>query len=286
MSARSALGELVDDRWRIDSEIGSGGISTVYRARDLRGGPDVAVKVLKDKLASDPEFSVRMVREQRAMAALSGTAAVRVHALTTTRSGALCLVMELCEGRDLDDLLTLLEAQGHRMPVRDLLTILAPIVDTLEVAHQAGIIHRDLKPGNIFVIAPEHGGGVRLLDFGLAKLTRSQPLTREGIIVGSPSYIAPETWTGSGPIDQRVDVYSLGAIVFRALGGRVPFEAPNMRKKLELAARGPRPSLRALRPELGAEIDSWVEQALAADPAERFVRARGCFNALIGCLGA
>jgi eukaryotic-like serine/threonine-protein kinase len=277
------IGQLVGERWRLESMVGRGGHSVIYRARDVRGGPDVAVKVLHENVAGDPEYTVRMVREQRAMAALEGTAAVRVFGLTATPDGALCLVMELLQGKDFDDLLVEIEATGARMSVEQLLRIVTPVVDTLETAHAAEIVHRDLKPGNVFVI---DGGGVRLLDFGLAKIKRSQPLTREGMIIGSPSYIAPEVWTGDVRVlDHRVDIYSLGAIVFRALAGRVPFDAPTIRAKLELTTSAERPSLYELRPDLTPDVDEWVRQVLAIDPDQRFHRVRGMHNALLQCLG-
>jgi eukaryotic-like serine/threonine-protein kinase len=282
---RNPIGELVGERWRLESVIGRGGHSVIYRARDLRGGPDVAVKILQEKVAGDPEYGARLARERGAMEALSGTAAVAVHALTATPDGAPCLVMELLHGTDLDDLLSEIEARGGRMSVEALVSIIEPVVLTLEAAHRAGIVHRDLKPGNIYVLDRAHGGGVRLLDFGLAKLMRAEPLTREGMIIGSPSYIAPEVWTGDArTLDHRVDIYSLGAIVFRALAGRVPFDAPSIRAKLEAATTSARPSLTALRPELPRDLDAWVEQALAIRPEQRFQRVRGMYDALLDCV--
>lgn len=279
-------GEVVAGRYELEDVIGRGGHSVVYRAYDRVADRHVAVKMLHDSVAGDPEFTVRMVREQRATQALMGTAAVRVLGMRTSERGAMCLIMELLEGLDLDDYLPKLEAQGDSMGVADLLGVLSPIVDTLEAAHDAGIVHRDLKPGNIYMIDPRRGGGVRLLDFGLAKLKFATPLTRRGMIIGSPSYIAPEVWRGEpSRLDHRVDIYSLGAVVFRALGGRVPFPGKTVREKLELATMAPRPSLRELRPELPADIDKWVRQVLAVDPAKRFWRIRAMWSALLDALG-
>lgn len=280
------IGEVVAGRYELEEVIGRGGHSVVFRAHDRQADRVVAVKMLHDGVAGNPEYTVRMVREQRATHALSGTAAVRVLGLHTSADGAMCLIMELLQGQDLDDYLPRLEARGERMSVAELLRVLSPIVDTLESAHEAGIVHRDLKPGNIYLIDSGQGGGVRLLDFGLAKLMEAAPLTRRGMIMGSPSYIAPEVWRGEPDrLDHRVDVYSLGAIVFRALGGRVPFEGASVREKLELATTAPRPSLRALRPELPSDIDSWVGQVLAIDPGTRFWRIRAMWNALLDVLG-
>lgn len=278
-------GQIIAGRYQLEEVIGRGGHSVVFRASDLRGGPDVAVKMLHDAVAGDPEYTVRMVREQRATAALTGTAAVRVYSLHTSPDGALCLVMELLRGQDLDEYLPALEERGERLSLDALIECLGPIVDTLEIAHESGIVHRDLKPGNIYVM--DGNRGVRLLDFGLAKMRDSRPLTRDGMIIGSPSYIAPEVWRGNTrELDHRVDVYSLGAIVFRALGGRVPFPGATIREKLEMVTSGPRPSLYALRPDLPREIDDWVAQVLAIWPDTRFRRMRAMWNALLEVVGA
>ncbi|MBI3202269.1 MAG: serine/threonine protein kinase [Myxococcales bacterium] len=281
------IGQVVSDRYVLAELIGKGGHSEVYRALDRQGGPNVAVKVLQDEFAGNEEYSVRLVREHRVMTLLVGTSAVRVRGLATSPDGAVCLVMELLSGRDLDDDLAAIEAAGRRMSVRRLVDVLSPIVDTLEKAHGLGIIHRDIKPGNIYVLSSDTPVDVRLIDFGLAKIKNARPLTRDGMIMGSPSYIAPEVWKGDGSIlDFRMDIYSLGAIVFRALGGRVPFDSPNIRDKVKLITTAPRPSLRALRDDLPEGIDAWVEQVLAIDPDQRFRKVRAAFHALLDCLDA
>src|SRR5262249_49101736 len=145
-------------------------------------------------------------------------------------------VMELLRGQDLDDYLRDIEAQGERMQVRALVEFMAPIVTTLERAHAKGIVHQDLKPGNIFILGRGGPNGVRLLDFGLAWSEASTPITRDGIVIGSPSYIAPEVWAGNPrALDFRMDLYSLAAIIFRALGGSVPFPVARLQDKLVAA---------------------------------------------------
>lgn len=280
------IGQVISDRYVIAEQIGRGGHSLVYRAIDRGGGPNVAIKVLQDELAGSEEHSVRLVREHRVMSLLAGTAAVRVIGLATSPDGAVCLVMELLRGKDLDDVLIEIERTGGRMGVPQLTTVLAPVVDTLQRAHDQGVVHRDLKPGNIYVIDGEQAPGVRLIDFMLAKISKAKPLTRRGMIIGSPSYIAPEVWLGDPKqIDHRVDVYSLGAIVFRALAGRVPFDAPTIRERIELVRNAPRPSLVAHCPELLPKVDAWVETVLAADPDQRFDRVDRAWSALLEALG-
>ncbi|WP_437875644.1 serine/threonine-protein kinase [Sorangium sp. So ce513] len=128
---------------------------------------------------------------------------------------------------------------------------------------------------------PGAGARVRLLDFGLVKVMQADPLTREGAIPGSPSYIAPEVWKGRPQeIDHRIDIYSLGAVLFRTLAGRVPFTGASRVDILLAAARGPRPSLHALRPDLPPEVDAWVARALAVTPEARFQDVRALWAAL------
>jgi eukaryotic-like serine/threonine-protein kinase len=274
---------VLDDRYELKDVIGRGGHGVVYRAMDRESGIDVAIKFLHDSMAIDPQYNIRMLREAQVMAALSGTSAIRVYGLNTTPDGALYLVMELLAGRDFDTYLADLEDSGRRLSVYRLFELLDPIVDTLEAAHSRGIVHRDLKPGNIFVL---DSGGARLLDFGLAKVMAAAPLTNSGIVAGSPSYIAPEVWKGNPrALDHRIDVYSIGAIVFRALSGQVPFGGNDILEKLHLVTTAERPSLHALRPDLPPEVDAWVAEVLAIDPDLRFLQVRGMWNALRGILG-
>lgn len=276
------MGQVIGNRYRLSSIVGRGGHSIVYRAEDLLQQRVVAIKILHESFASRPEYGVRMAREFRALTMLGSTsAAVQVEELRATPEGALCLVMELLEGMDLDDFLASEEKEGHRLAVRTLFSFLDPIVETLGFAHEHGIVHRDVKPGNIFVMNQVGRDPVRLLDFGLCKLPGSQPLTRDGMILGSPSYIAPEVWAGKPALlDARCDIYSLGAVAFRMLAGRVPFEGGSLRQKLELVTRGPRPALTPLRPDLPDEVDQWVAQALAVDPNTRFGNVHAMWSAL------
>lgn len=276
---------VVADRYELKSVVGRGGYGIVYRAFDRRTSKTVAVKVLAPGAARDPSVVERMVREQQAMVALAGTRAVSAIDLCRMDSGALCLVMEWLEGEDLEQHLSRLEGNGERMQALRVLEIVGALADTLGKAHEMGIIHRDLKPANVFLMSNEPGG-VRLLDFGLSRMKTAATLTAVGTVMGSPSYIAPETWGGNSKLlDGRADVYSLGVIAFRALGGQVPFRADSLVELLQLVTGAPRPSLRALRPDLPPAIDAWVEQALAVDPDRRFRSAHALYTALSEALG-
>jgi serine/threonine-protein kinase len=280
--AASPVGTLIADRYEVLGVIARGGQAVVCRGLDRQRSAPVAIKMLASSSASDPHHAERFAREHQVLEALAGTHVARV--LDTCRSddGKLCLVMELLVGHDLEDELEALEQKNERLPLQRMLGILEPVVETLDSAHRAGIWHRDLKPANIFLL---DSGGVRLLDFGFARLAAARPLTAIGTVMGSPSYIAPEVWRGvPDALDQRVDVYSLAVIVFRMLAGKVPFHSPSLSEMLELATKAKRPSLCALRPDLPEEIDVWVEHALAVDPNQRFRTARALLQAMVGAI--
>jgi len=246
-------------------------------------GKRVAIKLLETEHSKADEIAERFRREGRAASRVESDHVVQVFDVGQDATHGLYMVMELLHGEDLDDYLIRLESTGQKLSAYEMFELLDPIVDTLEAAHSRGIVHRDLKPGNIFVL---DSGGVRLLDFGLAKVLAASPLTSDGMIAGSPSYIAPEVWKGNPRVlDQRIDVYSLGAIVYRALSGKVPFGGRTLLEKFQLATTGERPSLSVERPDLPPLIDDWVAMALAIDPDLRFCRVRGMWNALRSVMG-
>ncbi|HMJ12045.1 MAG TPA: serine/threonine-protein kinase [Polyangiaceae bacterium] len=278
-------GLVVADRYELLGVIAEGGQALIARAKDRQTGQLVAVKMLTSAMAQNREFVQRLAREQEAMLALAGTSAVAVLDLCQAPGGAPCLVMELLEGRDLEHELGALEARGDRLDMDRVFEIFDAIVETLERAHAAGILHRDLKPANIYLLSPDAGGGVRLLDFGLSRMKTAAPLTVLGTVLGSPSYIAPEVWGGKTDVlDQRVDVYSLAVILFRVLSGRLPFAAETLHDKFIQATSAQRPRLTTFRRDLPSQVDQWVEQALAIDPAERFATAQAAWSALLNAL--
>lgn len=275
-------GHVVGDRYRLVEVLDRGGQAAVYRAVDLRQGDEVAVKVIAAPSRHDPAWRDRVLREVHALTVLSGTAAVRIYHQVFGEDGTLFLIMELLHGANLATCLERAEQAGQKLGLADLRPIALPLVATLEAAHAAGILHRDLKPSNVFV---QNDGSVRLLDFGFAKFLRMRSVTQAGYVAGSPSYIAPECWKESSEgLDQRVDVYGLSAVLFRALGGRPPFVGDHVLKIMQACSTAPRPSLHALRPDLPAKVDDWVKAALAIEPEERFVTVRAAWTALTGAL--
>ncbi len=271
--------ELKGERYERLGVLGSGGQGVVYQAIDHWMGRPVAIKVLSSKAVREPQMAERLSREQQALSALKGTAAVEVLDIFRGNDGELCLVMELLKGTNLDEHLMALEATGERIELPRVAEIFDPIVDTLEVAHKAGIVHRDLKPANVFLL---EDGGVRLLDFGMARLRKAAPLTAAGTVMGSPSFMAPEAWKGQSQlVDHRADVYSLGVILFRVLAGDLPFPGISLYEKMLGSTKAARPSIVKKRPDLPADADEWVALALAIDPDQRFHNVRALWNAFL-----
>ena len=276
-------GDVLGERYRLAREIGRGGHGVVYAAEDQQTGAAVAVKILKQNIAEDPQYATRLWREAQSLAALWGSSVVRVHGFSHDEQGNVYLVMDLLEGETLDAHLGDLESFGDRMSAFELLTTLDPVARALHLAHTKGIIHRDLKPANIFLIGADWGGGVRLMDFGLAKIQGAEQLTQVGMIAGSPSYIAPEIWKAE-EFDHRVDVYALGAVVFRCLTGQPPFTAPTTLDLFIKATTEERPRLTALRSDLPPEIDAWIARALALRRDDRYPYVSSMWNDLISIM--
>ena len=275
-------GEVIGDRYRLLELIDRGGQAAVYRGVDLRMGDEVAVKAIAPPKKADTAWRDRMLREVHALTVLSGTAAVRIYHQVWGNDGTLFLIMELLRGGNFETYLDALKQREQTLGLAELRPLMAPVVATLESAHHAGILHRDLKPSNIFV---QTDGTVRLLDFGFAKFLRMRSVTLAGHIAGSPSYIAPECWKESTEtLDQRIDVYGLSAVLFRALAGRPPFVGDSVIQIMRQCMSAPRPSLHELRPDLPGKVDDWVRAALAIEPDERFMTVRASWSALCAAL--
>ncbi|HEU5311283.1 MAG TPA: serine/threonine-protein kinase, partial [Candidatus Eisenbacteria bacterium] len=222
LSPRSRLGA-----YEILGPLGAGGMGEVYRARDLRLGREVAVKVLPAEVGSSPDRLARFEREARTVAGLNHPNIVTLHSVEDA-DGVRFLTMELVEGQTLSSLIT-----PGGLPLPRLLELAIPLTDALVAAHERGVIHRDLKPGNVMVTRE---GRVKVLDFGLAKIATGEnaaversvaatvdlPLSREGMMVGTVPYMAPEQIRGE-PTDARSDLFSLGIILYELATGRRPF---------------------------------------------------------------
>jgi eukaryotic-like serine/threonine-protein kinase len=254
----------LDARYELRERIGQGGGSTVYRALDRRLGRDVAVKVLRAQLASDPTFVERFRREARAAASLSHPNIVSVHDWAEA-DGSYHIVMELVRG---DDLKTAIRRRG---PMREsaALRIGAEIAAALESAHARGVIHRDLKPQNVLL---DGDGRAKVADFGIARVSGMSQLTRTDEVFGTVHYLSPEQADGK-PADERSDLYSLGVVLYEMLTGTLPFRGDTAIAVAMKHLREPPPSPRAARPEISADTESVVLRALEKDPERRFASA-------------
>ncbi len=264
-------------RYQLVELVGEGGHGRVYRAVDPDTQAVVAIKVLHE--GSNPELELRMKREAYAMGQLTGTCAAEIYECAATSTGQLYLAMEFLEGQDLEAVLVAYESSGQLLAAEHMVSILGPVVTTLEVAHARGIIHRDLKPQNIFLLKD---GQSRLVDFGLVKDLNLAKLTEAGTVAGSPSYIAPEAWAGApDKLDHRIDVYALGVICYQILTGQKPFDSDgSMLDFILVVTSAPRPSVRARRPDLHPSIDAWASRALAVRPEDRFPSVTALWDSL------
>jgi serine/threonine-protein kinase len=266
------LGTLLLGQFELCERIGGGSMGTVYRAWQRPLERPVAVKVLRRELLRDPQVVKRFYREARAVARLAHPSIVTVFLVGECEDGAPYIVMELCGGPSLAQVV----ASEVRLPVARAVRIAGQIARALAEAHAAGVVHRDLKPENI-VLAPGRGGDelVKVLDFGIAKIlvgNGESQLTGTGTIFGTPHYLAPEQASG-GVVDARADLYSLGVILYQMVTGRLPFEG-STGMQVVLAHLQQTPAWpRALVPELPVELDALVRCAMARDPAERFASA-------------
>ncbi|MEV7598162.1 serine/threonine-protein kinase [Kitasatospora sp. NPDC089797] len=260
----NVAGGLLDGRYRLAAPLGRGGMGEVWLAHDLRLGRRVAVKFLPrgHDPEEDREAAARFHREAEVAAGLQHPGLVQVFD-SGEQDGRLHLVMELLHGRDLS---TVLREEGP-LPVRRAVELAAQTAEALSCAHRAGIVHRDVKPANLMLL-PD--GRVKVCDFGLAGFLRSVTgLTREGAVMGTPDYMAPEQCRGRHA-DGRADLYGLGCVLFALLTGEPPFPARrDVWAVLRDHVQTPPPRLAERRPGVPAALDALVAELLAKDPADR-----------------
>ncbi len=231
--------------YEIIAALGAGGMGEVYRARDTKLRREVAIKILPEAFALDPDRVARFQREAELLAALNHPNIAAVYGVEES-AGASAIVMELVDGESLDEKLRQPSATGHQpsrgLPINEVLDIARQMADALEAAHERGVIHRDLKPANIKITLE---GRVKVLDFGLAKMAESNwtgepalapgvspanltmsptmPATHAGVILGTAAYMSPEQARGK-PVDRRADIWAFGCVVFEMLAGRRAFD--------------------------------------------------------------
>ena len=273
MDAAATLAEALGDRYRLEEEIGRGGMATVYRARDLRHGRDVAIKLLS------PEFPTRVgaerfLREIELAAGLSHANILPVH--DSGRVGELLwFAMPYVDGETLRQRV----AREGRLPVRDAVRIASEVADALDFAHRQGILHRDVKPGNI-LLSDEHA---YVMDFGVARamdVEAGEHLTETGLAVGTPAYMSPEQAAGERGLTARSDVYSLGCVLYEMLSGQLPFEGTSPQAVLVRRLTDDPAPIRSLRREVPPAVERALTKAMAREPNDRFGTAAEFRDAL------
>ena len=258
-------GTVLEDRYRLDDLLGSGGMARVHRGLDLQSGRVVAIKVLRRELTYDATWIERMRREARAAAASRHPNIVEIFAFGQTPDGAPYIVMELLDGKPLHRIL----AECGRVPCAIATPIAAQIAEALACTHRLGIAHRDLKPENVFVRWDQHGAPhVTLVDFGLSRIPEDTRLTEPGQVVGTPQYMAPErAWHFEA--GTAADLYSLGVVLFEMVTGQLPLPAGSPAAVVMRAMHEEAPHARTLRADIPAELDLLISRLLERNPEDR-----------------
>jgi eukaryotic-like serine/threonine-protein kinase len=273
--SESALsqGSLIGGRYRLEHHLGEGGMGTVWSAVHTVTQRSVAMKFLRDSVRERAELRQRFLREASAASALKHPNAVEILDVFDFEESSPVMVMELLRGETLGSKL----ARDQRLSMEETAALLLPVISAVGTAHALGIVHRDLKPDNLFLAEAPDAAMVKVLDFGIAKLTAEYYLARglsahqtdAGAMLGTPYYMAPEQASGEVPVDHRADVWSLGVILYECLSGTRPIEGENLTQVVSrLMSAGIIP-LERLAPELPRDVSAIVMQMLSRDPSRR-----------------
>jgi len=260
-SGSIGVGTTLMQRFHVDKVIGQGGMGAVYLATDSQMNEQVALKVMTNNIAEDPESVQRFRREGSAARKITHPNVIRIHDLGDD-AGLLFLSMEYFPGMTLAEMI----ARRPVTPLPEVKRILVQVCDALSAAHAAGVIHRDLKPQNILVNDQRE---VRVIDFGLAMTVYTRGMTATGMILGTPEYMAPEQVQG-GLVDHRSDIYALGAVAYHLCAGRPPFVADTpIAVGFKHCSEQPAPP-RQFRPDLPEQMEATILRCLEKDPDKRF----------------
>ena len=270
------VGELIAGRYEVQELVGTGGMSSVYRAHDRLLERDVAIKVLHEQFTADGEYVERFRREARAVAQLSHPNIVTVID-RGEQDDRQFIVFEYVDGENLK---ALIDREGP-LPEREAIELALQVARALGFAHEEGLVHRDVKPQNVLL---NDGRQAKVTDFGIARsLDVHGGLTQTGTVMGTSDYIAPEQARGSR-VDAQSDIYSLGTVLYELLTGEVPFAGDNFVAVAMQHINQPPPSVRERRPELSPCVDEVVRRAMAKEPRDRFRSMEELCAALNDCL--
>jgi serine/threonine protein kinase len=270
------VGELIADRYELEELVGTGGMSSVYRAHDSLLERHVALKVMHEQLLNEGDHVERFRREARLAAQLSHPNIVTVID-RGEQEGRQFIVFEYVEGENLK---ALIEREAP-LPEQEAIELALQIADGLAFAHAHGLVHRDVKPQNVLLT---DDGRTKVTDFGIARsIDVHHGLTQTGTVMGTSDYISPEQARG-GPVDACSDIYSLGAVLYELLTGDVPFHGDNFVSVAMRHINDPPPSVREQRPELSPRLDAAIRTAMAKDRDDRFPSMEAFAAELRACL--
>ncbi|MFC7534995.1 serine/threonine-protein kinase [Actinoplanes sp. GCM10030250] len=273
-----SAGNLLDNRYRLDERVATGGMGDVWRGTDVVLGRVVAVKVLRTAMLEDPEFATRFYGEARMMAAFRHPGVVEVYDYASDGDydgpeKVAYLVMAFVEGEPLSN-----RVKEGPIPVTETMSIVAQAADALHAAHENGIVHRDVKPGNLIV---KPTGAVILVDFGVARSNAMTSVTGLNAIVGTALYMAPEQ-VAKGNLTPATDIYALGAVAYHCIAGRPPFDGDNA---LQVALRHLEDEAAPLPDDVPYEVRELISRAMAKQPSDRFQSAAEFAEAAFAAAG-
>jgi eukaryotic-like serine/threonine-protein kinase len=279
-------GTVVADKYRVERLLGQGGMGSVWAGRHVTLGQLVAIKFVHPKLVGSAEARRRFDNEAKAAARIKSRHAVSVYDHGVSENGQPYIVMEYLEGEALERAIK----QRGKLPLSEVVQIVAQSARALSAAHEAHVVHRDLKPDNIFLAkdseATKLGYSVKLVDFGIAKVVQDEAetgaaSTQAGMVLGTPHYMSPEALTATTPVSAASDIWSLGACAFAAACGRVPFEGDAIGDVVLKVCAAPLPVPSKLEPTLPKAFDAWFAKCCSRKVSERFRSAAEAADALI-----
>ena len=266
------VGQIFDERYKIIKRIGEGGMATVYEGFDTKANRIVAIKVLKDEIANDSQSVKRFINESKAVAMMSHPNIVRIYDVSV-KDNLKYIVMEHIDGITLKSYMS----KKGALSLAETISYSEQILRALDHAHNKGVTHRDIKPQNILLLKDGH---IKVTDFGIAKLPNTETVTMTDKAIGTVFYISPEQASGK-PIDQRSDIYSLGAMMYEMMTGSLPFTAdsPVSVAMMQVSAT-PKPP-RELKSEIPRGLEQIVLLAMEKQPDQRFQSARQMLSYLV-----
>jgi eukaryotic-like serine/threonine-protein kinase len=275
MKQPSWIGHTLGGRYRLETLLGQGGMSAVYRADDPNLRRAVAIKLIHGHLAGDPEFVRRFEEEAAAVAQLRHPNIVQVYDFNHD-GDTYYMVLEFVPGETLYDKLRQLNSAGERMPLEEVVAITTTLCEAVDYAHRRRMIHRDLKPANVMITPP---GQAILMDFGIVKIVGGDTQTATGAMIGTVAYMAPEQIRGERA-DHRTDIYALGVMLFEMVSGQRPFQGDSAPATMMMHLTEPVPDVRRLNSSVPAALVAVIEKAMAKAPEQRYQTAAEMVAAL------